>query len=807
MNNIKRFLIGCILILLLISSIFLTWLYSQIDSALPILDGKATIFGLNDLVSVERDQQGIPTIKANSREDLALATGFIHAQERFFQMDLLRRNSAGELASLFGNLALDYDKSIRRHRFRERARSIVRQLPAEQMTLLSAYTRGVNAGLYQLKAAPFEYLLLQQAPVEWQEEDTILTVLSMYLDLQYRQGEREQTLGLMKSTLPPEIYQFLNPKGSIWDATIDGTKFEPAPLPKTFLTSVAKQKAVNNIAQQRSNNKPAALTTKDKYQSDLLPGSNNWAVSGNLSATGSAIVANDMHLGIRVPNTWFRASFEYPVKDSNHTVKITGLTLPGTPAMVAGSNGHIAWGFTNSYGDWSDVIILETSADQKQYLTPNGFVDFTEHKQIIAVKDNESVEITFKETIWGPVIGKNENNQQLAYRWVAHDIEAVNFQHVKLERAKSVDEAFKIAATAGIPAQNMMIGDKSGNIGWTIMGPIPQKSATFGDIPTSWADGKNTWLGYLTKAEYPKIKNPSSHRLWTANSRVVGGEMVGKIGNGGYALGARSQQIKQRLFEQEEFNEEALLQIALDDEAIFLSRWQQLILNKVLTDEAIKNKHQWQLAKTLLQVKPLHAAVDSVAYRLSHNFRINVRNEVFSQLKNQLKESNQAVNFRTIRHQIETPLWALINQQPNNFLTDEQGSWQTLLNNAFIETLADMTKEQPLSEATWGQQNTTKIRHPLSKGVPVIGNWLDMPSSQLAGDSYMPRVQGTTFGASERMVVSPGHEESGILHMPTSQSGHPWSPYYGLGHKDWELGKSSPFLPGKTQYRLVLLSY
>jgi penicillin amidase len=118
-----------------------------------------------------------------------------------------------------------------------------------------------------------------------------------------------------------------------------------------------------------------------------------------------------------------------------------------------------------------------------------------------------------------------------------------------------------------------------------------------------------------------------------------------------------------------------------------------------------------------------------------------------------------------------------------------------------------MTQNQVLAKATWGQQNTSAIGHPISKAIPFIGRWLDMPATPLPGDSYMPRVQGRSFGASERMIVSPGHEESGVLHMPTSQAGHPWSPYYGMGHKDWEQGNASPFLPGKTKYTLTLLSY
>ena len=231
MTKIKKILTGFILISLLVLATALTWLYSKVDSALPLLDGKKTVFGLTKTAVIERDKQGIATIKAQSRADISVALGFVHAQERFFQMDLLRRNSAGELASLFGPVALNYDKSIRKHRFRDRARAIVAQLPKEQFDLIKAYTRGVNQGLKYLYSSPFEYLLLQQEPVQWSEEDSILTIFSMYIDLQYHDGKRERTLGLMKAVLSGDVYAFLDPKGSIWDAAIDGSQLPPSPMP------------------------------------------------------------------------------------------------------------------------------------------------------------------------------------------------------------------------------------------------------------------------------------------------------------------------------------------------------------------------------------------------------------------------------------------------------------------------------------------------------------------------------------------------------------------------------------------------
>ena len=809
MKYSRNIFIGLFFVITFVIATLATWLYSQIDSALPKLDGKQTIFGLSANATVERDQNGIVTIKAKNRLDTAVAMGFVHAQERFFQMDLLRRNSAGELASLFGEAAIEYDSDIRRHRFRERAMAIIKQLPKKDLTLLKAYTRGVNQGLKYLKAPPFEYLLLQQEPVEWQEEDSILTVLSMYIDLQYQDGKRERTLGLMHSVLSTEVFNFLNPKGSSWDAAIDGSQYPTSPLPTAPWPSASSEAVANvkdtQILTSSAIKLPDVLYREKASQSEEFPGSNNWAVAGKISATGSAIVANDMHLGIRVPNTWFRASFEY--LENNEPIKVTGATLPGTPNIIVGSNGHIAWGFTNSYGDWSDVVVLETNADSSQYLTPDGYQVFEKRKQIIAVKGQDAVDITVMDTIWGPVIGKDSQGNLLAYRWIAHDKSAVNMAITDLEIANTVEQAFSVAARAGIPAQNLMVGDSQGNIGWTIMGPIPVRSKAFGEIPTSWANGDHQWLGLLPANEYPKVMNPENSRLWTANSRVIGGEMLAKVGNGGYALGARSSQIKQNLNAKNTFDEQTLLDIALDDKANFLLRWQEFLLNNVLTDELITKHSDWQEAKDIISTNSLSASIDSVAYRLVRNFRLNLRDQLFDIFNDNMTKLDEHYSFHTIRHQIETPLWQLVNQQPENFLWRGHDTWSALFEETLEITLAEMTESSSLADATWGKQNVSKIQHPLSRAVPFISHWLDMPALELAGDSYMPRVQGKSFGASERMVVSPGHEERGIFHMPTSQSGHPWSPYYGAGHESWVKGEASSFLPGPSKYKLTLLSY
>ncbi len=791
MQKYKHILIAFTLIFIFLIATTLTWLYSQINGALPQLEGQQTLLGLSNSAKIDRDAQGIVTITANNRQDIALATGFVHAQERFFQMDLQRKKSAGELSSLFGPATLAYDKKIRQHRFRERARKIVAQLPKQEYQLLKAYTQGVNQGLNNLKAPPFEYLLLQQDPVEWQEEDSILTILTIYITLQSPDGKRELSLAAIKKQLGEPIYQLLNPPGSQWDATIDNSQFDSPKLPdSTWL-----DKLLPNHSPQLTN---------IPIEENNFPGSNSWAISGKLNHDGRAIIANDMHLTLTVPNIWFRAAFHY--QQNKTKIKITGLTLPGTPNMIVGSNSHIAWGFTNSYGDWSDVIILDTNADNSQYLTPDGYLAFTSKTQIIAVKGQAPVEITIKETIWGPVIGTDKQGKLLAYRWVAHDLQAVNLKATQLEYSQNIDQAFIIAAKSGIPALNFLVVDAQGNIGWTIMGPIPRKQGSVGELPSHWANGNNRWQGYLTPHEYPSIKNPSGNRLWTANSRVVSGQMYKKLGNGGYALGARAKQIQQNLFMKSAFDESDLLKIALDDNAVFLSRWQKFMLQAIQHEQDILPLSDWQEIQNLLTEQPLKASIDSVAYRFIRNFRLNLRDKLFAPMTEKLRHLNPHFDFHIFRHQVEPALWQLITQQPE-VAAYSKSSWQKLFNQILLTTLNDMTKDQPLAQATWGQQNTADIIHPLSRAIPLLGLWLNMPQKPLAGDHYMPRVQTPNFGASQRMVVSPGHEEDGILHMPSSQSSHPWSPYFNQGHSDWEQGKNSAFLPGPTRYTLTLLNY
>ena len=796
-----KYLVRITLVLLLLTIIAVSGVYYFLTLSLPQLDGELTA-PIAHKVTVTRDQQGTAQITAQSRTDASYALGYIHGQERFFQMDLLRRNSAGELAQLFGKIALNHDKKIRVHQFRQKVGQYVKTLTSEQQDILKQYTLGVNNGLSQLNATPFEYVLLQADPKPWRAEDSLLVLYSMYMDLQHQYGDREATLGVLSEVLNQDMYAFLTPEGSNWDAAVDNTTYAPAAIPSSSFTAKTELSAVSH--EQEFNLFPDPK--------EGAKGSNNWAVSGNISNTGSAIVADDMHLGIGVPNIWFRTSLRY--QRDGKEVKLDGVSLPGTPAIVVGSNHNVAWGFTNSYGDWSDLIKLVLNQDGSGYLTPEGFKPFTYQNETIEVKGENTEQVSVQLTQWGPVIGKDNKGNLIAMRWVAHDQQGINFNLLNMELAQNVSDALDVAHSSGIPAQNLVVGDKYGNIAWTIAGAMPEKfgldntGSNGWAIPQDWSTGQIGWSGYLTSAQYPVVINPTSQRLWTGNSRVVGGENYQKVGNGGYSLGARSQQIRDDMFAIEQFSEQDLLDIQNDDRAIFLTPWHALLTDEVLTQELV-NKHKLQQLQEYLTNWQARAAVDSVGYLFVRQFRLNVREQLFApidELLSQQAELTLRARTSAIQHQLEIPMWQLLTEQPQHLIPQGYNSWQDFMANMAIQTYDELSaKYGDISKATWGAHNTSKIQHPLSKAVPALSALLDMPSEPINGDNYMPRVQGKDFGSSQRMVISPGFEHQAIFHMPSSQSGHPLSPYYGKGHKDWVKGSASPLLPGDEKYKLEFL--
>ena len=781
-------------LLLVVAAVAGFWFKSRMQAGLPRLQGELREPGLAAPVVVARDAFGIPDIQGASRRDVAFATGFVHAQDRLFQMDVLRRLSAGELAALLGSVAVRNDRAMRVHRFRAEAERLVASSPAAVKDLLAAYAAGVNAGRSSLGEKPFEYLAMGTEPEPWRPEDSFLVLFSMFSRLQDPEGSHESAVSLMFDSMPAGLFRFLTPEGTEWDTPLVGGPLPLPPIPGPELCDMRKTPKTGR-----------SFTRPDREAP--LAASSAWAVAGSHSADGNALLANELHMDLAVPNYFYRVSLSWP-EGANVRRRTTGVTLPGCPAVVLGSNGQIAWGITNSAIDASDLVLLDVDpARPDTYMTPDGPRRFERHRETIRVNRGNDQVIDADWTIWGPVVDKDHAGRARALRWVAHDLEAVNFGIMDLETARTVEQAVEIAHRAGIPAVNFVAVDGGGHIAWSIMGRIPRRGPGLdGEVAGSWRETAERWQGLLPPEEMPQIVDPASGRLWNGNNRSVDGEMLAKLGGGPFVLGARARQIRDDLFALDKATAEDMRKIQMDDRALFLTRWHDFLL-RVLTPEAVAADPRRRELRHFVESWGGRATVGSVGYRMVRSYRMILGGDVFNHILAGCSRMPADFNDYFLRYaeaEAEGPLWAIVTAQPPHLLAPRYKTWQEQFL-AAVDELFSLLPPGPLPDRTWGERNTTEIQHPFSRGVPFLGRWLDMPRLRLPGDLDMPRVQLPTWGPTLRMVVSPGREAAGTCQVPGGQSGNPLSAHYRDGHAAWAEGRHAPFLPGPPVHTLRLL--
>jgi penicillin amidase len=856
-------------LLVIVAVLGIWWL---LRGSLPALDGEVALPGLSAPVTIARDALGVVTIDAANETDAMRALGYVHGQERYFEMDLMRRMAAGELSALFGAQALDTDRRQRVHRMRARVEANLGTIAGERMPQLEAYVDGVNAGRDALRVRPWPYLLIGQQPQPWTPADSALTGYAMYFDLQDAENTRELALWRMRPHLPPVLFDLLTRDGTRWDAPLMGKARDDATLPDAATIDLRKLPMPK---------KPA----RSKPTADVTPGSNNFAVAGNLTADGRAIVANDMHLTLRAPNIWFRARLRYADdRAPGGKVDTTGFTLPGLPAVVVGSNTRVAWGFTNGYIDALDWKRVRPCSDKTR---DAGCDAVTTHKERIAIADGEPVMLQVEETDWGPIMHKEADDTALALRWIAHLPGALNFGLADFAYARNLDDALHIANRTALPTQNLAIGDRNGRIAWRLLGPIALRGAdcdargpngsmavTIGSKagPSPGAArhtlpqvGEERTMGGaspsshcapwpITTAASPLLASPTINRLWTANARVIDGPALTRIGDGGYAFGARAKQIRDSLFATQQLTERDLFAIQLDDRAVFMAQWWRL-LRDVASETCVSSPFEKAEPKGICSSaagrseskspqppfskgasapalraladvakdEPTRASIDSVSYRIVRAWRLAVHARIADGLTAPAQAALGDDFAMPDFPQLEGVVLPLVQRRPAHLLprryacvskpdadakkcSDADG-WLDLFEDAAVEVRDEFAAKGPLDQRTWGERNTAAICHPLAGAIPLIGKRvLCMPKDPLPGDGMMPRVQGPKFGASERMVVSPGHEADGIAHMPGGQSGHPLSPFWGTGHAQWAKGESAAFLPASPQHIIRMTS-
>jgi penicillin G amidase len=816
--SVRNVAIALLVLILALVAVF----FALLSGSLPQLDGDIPVAGLAAPVILERDHLGVPTVTARTRTDLAYATGFLHGQDRFFQMDLSRRLAAGELSEIVGAAALAQDEAARIFRFRQVAKAVLEQATPEQRAILDQYSRGVNDGLASLQVRPWEYLALRARPAPWRPEDSVLVLHAMWWQLQYLGFHREMLRQQVNDRLGGPLcgprwkcaLKFFYPARTPWDAP-----------------SVASEGAHDAGPESVPIPGPDVLNLRDASPSaesahvsvtGAVVGSNNWAVAGSHTATGAALVANDMHLGQRVPVIWYRMRFRtHPAQGSG--IDLTGVTLPGTPVMVAGSNGHIAWGFTNSYGNWLDVTLVPCTAVGTGSLTgPSGPTALQVQWELIRVHGRAAVRFPVRSGPGGVLLEAHPERGQCWFAsWLAQVPAASNFNLLSLEHVRSVREALALAPMIGIPHQNFVVGDRDGHIGWAIYGRVPAAPLAGPRlagprlagprIPAAVDEHRATGSsGWLEEPAHPMAIDPPVGRIWTANARVtsdpgqeraIGGDTASLGAE--YDFGARAAQIRADLLAIDRPATPAdMLRIQLDDRAVLMGRWREVLLG--LLDASSLSSHPARAQfRSLIEHWDAAADTDSVGYRLVRRWRDLIEAQVWDMILDGLRIPADA--SYSVPTQFQAPLLQLLAQRPMHLLPRRYASWEQLMLNELDAAISQLQREcGNLSRCTWGQQNTIRIQHPLSPALPFLSPLLDMPTLEMPGDHDMPRVQGMTLGSSERFAVSPGHEADGYFHMPGGQSGNPLSPYYRAGFAAWARGVPLPFLPGPRAHQITL---
>ncbi|MEM7049301.1 MAG: penicillin acylase family protein [Acidobacteriota bacterium] len=780
---------AALVLLLLVSAVAVIWGSRAWRSGLPRLEGAVSAPGLKAPATIDRDAIGVPAIRAASRLDAAYATGFVHAQDRFFQMDLLRRRAAGEIAEVLGPPVAWVDVAVRRHRFAARAERQWERAPVEERRLLEAYAAGVAAGLDDLGTPPFEHALLGVEPRPWRPADSYLVVFAMYLDLDDAEGWLDRGRGRIRSLLAEPLADFLLAAGEVDSAALDGSRFPEPPLPGTAPPGVRPE---------------AESEAADAGMRDLevaqRAASNALALGGSHTADGRALLAADVHLALGLPNIWYRLALHWPDGPDGER-RLVGATLPGLPLVVVGSNGRLAWGVTNAYADTTDVVRLEPGNEPDSYLTSRGPQRWRRVVETVRVRGGRDREVEVIETSWGPLLDAGPEGDLLALRWDAHAPGAAGLDWRRLEEADDVSAGLAVAAAAAGPALNMLLADAAGAVGWTVAGRLESRASA--EVPVDGAQLAPAAWNFLPPLRKPRLAPGPDGRLWSANHRHLSGEGLASLGDGGYSSGTRAAQLRDGLRAlPSPAGEQDLLALMLDDRAWRLDRWQALLADTLAAsdDPALAAAHRHVVDWGG------RAAIDSVGYRLVRNFRRRIAIEVLDSLLGPVVAEDPGFPSGGVIPRHELPLWRVISERPEHLVPAGRESWEALFEGTARAAVDELSRgPQGLDGATWGRRNTVQLRHPLSQFLPPARRWLDLPPRQLPGDSFVPRVQHPTFGSSLRIVVAPGREERGLFHMPGGAGGHPATASYGAGHETWELGLPTPLLPGPAVHRIELI--
>ena len=760
------------LMLMCLATVVLLFQWQNIYSSLPKLDNELSLTSLKAQVNITRDSNGIPSIYASTRNDSALALGYLHSQERFFQMDILRRTASGQLSELIGISAIETDKLAILFNFEVLADQIIEQLPHLHRALLAAYTRGVNQGLATLDSFPFEYSALNTTPTSWQERDSILVVYALFLELQGADLKKSLDLHNIEKSLPSELVDFLIPEKQLLSG-----------LP--LIHSVPSEA----IWKTRTSSTLSAKYEVKNYSTRKSIG-NGWAISGSRTFNRSALVAIDMNMPLSIPNIWFRADQYIENKHTRH--QFHGITVPGFPLFLSGSNTHVAWGLTPSRSIWGKLQEL-----------PITNVELHENQHIIKVRDSSPVKYNFDSTPQGPVVAVDKLGNLLTWQWVGSSPLNINFDLLALETAKDTTHSLSIFKQIRFAHFDAFMGDFEGNIGWTMLGAIPKKFCSSTDT-----NCRNQTSLYRLPSDYSQIFNPEKGYISTADTSLFNITTKAMYWFNTSEFSDREKQNDDNIFVMYKPDEKVAYQSLIDKRNFSMLRWQYFLL-KVMNSELLDSQPQLREYREFVNNWNGDASSDSTGYLLIRSFRDRIAERVFHPIFSKVDTEGVSLkvsDYFTLTQRWEIPLWQIINKQPSHFLDTKYNSWQDMYGSILValnETFVD--QQGSLARATWGQYNQVKFKHVLFNSLPQLSKWLTvLPEVKSSGDVHLPKTQNGNIGATLRLVMSPGHESQSLFSMPIGQSSNPLSPYWLAGHDDWVLDRPTPFLPSDPNFNLTL---
>lgn len=773
-----------------------------VQRMLPQTEGRLALSGLRGEVTIERDASGIPTIRAGSAEDAAFGLGFVHAQDRLWQLETHRRIGSGRLAEAFGAPALETDKFLRALGVRRAAAAQWAKATPEVRAGIEAYTAGVNAYLTgALRMRPPEFHLLGIRPEPWTPEDSVAWAIMMAWDLGGNWNTELQRMRLALKLPVARIDELIPP--------YPGDK----PLVSTDYAALYRELKVDpKLGTQ------AQLAAPESGVEGV--GSNNWVVHGSHTTTGKPLLANDPHLKLSAPALWYFARLEAP------GLKVAGATLPALPMVVLGQNEHIAWGFTNTAPDVQDLYLERINPDDPgQYQTPDGgWAKFESVNETIKVKGGADVVLTARSTRHGPVISdagvadgvigpQGKPTYALVMRWTALDDDPGTLEAGMLfNRAKSVEEFVAASAKHVAPMQNMVVADRAGHIGFVAAGRVPLRKPENdlkGQVPAPGWDAKYDWAGFVEPSWTPRELDPPRGWIATANQRIHPVDYPHYLTNE-WALPYRQQRIEQLLGARPLHDLQSFAAIQADVVSLATVRLLPH-LRKATSNHALAAAAQQQLAGfdgTMASDK----AAPLIFWAWARQLALGV-------FADEMGEPLWERSNRAYRDALEGVLergdgwWCDDKKTPAAETCEQQ------VNAAFTRALDELQAAHGPDPAVWqwGRAHQARSEHRPFSRVKALSKWFEL-RSPVGGDTYTVNVSRVTLkpdattgelyldehGPSLRALYDLGDPAQSRFIHSTGQSGIVFSPLYRNFVERWTKVDYVPVWSGEVRHTLVL---